>query len=129
MDNVIDIQDFKDTVLYRGTRDSQGAQVTKANGRPLRLRLDLRQHSPTGFEWGYGGSGPAQLALAILADYLGDSRRALAHYQAFKWDIIARLPRQGWTLTDKRIQQALGRTAPDLGRDFKRTRHERTLER
>lgn len=30
--------------------------------RPLGLRLDLAAHSPTGPEWGYAGSGPAQLA-------------------------------------------------------------------
>ena len=35
-------------------------------------RLDLREHSMTGFEWGFAGSGPAQLALAILADTIGD---------------------------------------------------------
>lgn len=28
--------------------------------------LAVRNHSPTGFAWGYGGSGPAQLALAVL---------------------------------------------------------------
>lgn len=28
-------------------------------------------HSPTGFETGYAGSGPADLALAICAHYLG----------------------------------------------------------
>lgn len=33
---------------------------------PLPLRLDLRAHSPTGFEWGYHGSGPADLALAVM---------------------------------------------------------------
>jgi hypothetical protein len=56
--------------------------------RPLDLRLDLRNHSPLGFEWGYGGSGPAQLALAILADVTGDDYWALAHYQDFKRDFI-----------------------------------------
>jgi hypothetical protein len=40
---------------------------------PLPIRLDLRNHSPTGFEWGYRGSGAAQLSLAILADYIGPS--------------------------------------------------------
>src|ERR1700730_15231398 len=45
--------------------------------RPLELRLDLFNHSPTGFEWGSGGSGPAQLALAILADHLGDDATAV----------------------------------------------------
>ena len=28
-------------------------------------------HSPTGFEIGYGGSGPADLAVSILADFFG----------------------------------------------------------
>ena len=32
--------------------------------RPLSLHLEVRDHSPTGFAWGYDGSGPAQLALA-----------------------------------------------------------------
>jgi hypothetical protein len=72
---------------------------------------------------------PAQLALALLTGCLTDSRLALAHWQAFKWEVITRLPRLGWMLTDKQIEQALGRIAPDLGRDFKRMRQERTLGR
>lgn len=38
------------------------------DGRPLAVEpsLRIRNHSPTGFAWGYNGSGPAQLALAIL---------------------------------------------------------------
>lgn len=34
-------------------------------------------HSPSGFEWGYGGSGPSDLALSILADYLGEDPEAV----------------------------------------------------
>ncbi len=45
---------------------------------PLNPRLDLWNHSPDGFGFGYAGSGPAQLALAILAHYLGPGREALA---------------------------------------------------
>lgn len=67
--------------------------VDDAGGRPLRLRLDLFNHSPTGFAWGYGGSGPAQLALAILADALDDDARALRLHMMFKWRVISRLPR------------------------------------
>jgi Family of unknown function (DUF6166) len=66
---------------YIGThhRDSIPGQslVTVCDGQksePLPLRLDLFNHSPTGFGWGYGGSGPAQLAVALLADALGDCR-------------------------------------------------------
>lgn len=50
---------------YVGVRLDDCCVVTVDN-RSLNPRLDLFNHSPTGFEWGYGGSGPAQLALAIL---------------------------------------------------------------
>ena len=57
--------------------------------RQLEPRLDLRNHSPTGFSWGYLGSGCAQLALALLVDVLGDKGRALDLYQRFKERAIA----------------------------------------
>lgn len=63
-------------------------------------RLDLRNHSPTGFAWGYGGSGPAQLALAILCHALDSDERALQLYQAFTDAMIRPLDRQrAWRLT------------------------------
>lgn len=51
----------------------------------------IRNHSPDGFNWGYGGSGPAQLALAILANYM-DDESAVWYYQQFKFTFIAGLP-------------------------------------
>lgn len=51
-------------------------------------------HSPTGFEWGYGGSGPADLALNILARFVDDDT-ALRLCQAFKWDVVAKIPTEG----------------------------------
>lgn len=66
----------------------------------LAPRLDLRNHSPTGFAWGYSGSGPAQLSLAILCHALASDERALELYQAFKDAIIRPLDRQrAWRLT------------------------------
>lgn len=44
-------------------------------------------HSPDGFNWGYGGSGPSQLALGILNHQYGKDI-ALKYYQQFKWDFI-----------------------------------------
>mgnify|MGYP006935486464 CR=1 FL=1 len=74
----------------------------------------LSHHSPTGFEFGYGGSGPADLAMNVLHALLppqpGEeyepvrtpddkiafiSKAAARHYQEFKFDAIARLPREG----------------------------------
>ena len=48
-------------------------------------------HSPDGFNWGYAGSGPAQLALAILLE-VTDKGTALEYHQDFKKKIIATLP-------------------------------------
>lgn len=58
----------------------------------LNPRNDLFNHSPDGFAWGYGGSGAAQLALAILAHHLGDDELALRHHQRFKQDVVAQAP-------------------------------------
>src|SRR5258708_17697696 len=84
------------------------AQVSIFQGKvrvgSLAPRLDLMNHSPTGFSWGYGGSGPAQLALAILVDHLADRNRALAIYQDFKWKCIAHLNQnEGFELTAEQI--------------------------
>lgn len=48
----------------------------------------VNNHSPDGFNWGYGGSGPAQLALAIMLKLTGKEEG----YQHFKWAVIAGLP-------------------------------------
>ena len=52
------------------------------------------RHSPSGPEWGYGGSGPADCARSVLLA-LTDEPTADAHYQGFKRDVIARLPEHG----------------------------------
>ena len=91
---------------YAGCRTKAGPMVT-VNGELLDSRLDLHNHSPDGFEWGYPGSGPAQLALAILADHLGDDEQALDLYQRFKWAVITQLPKHCWILTSRDIDAAL----------------------
>jgi len=50
--------------------------------------LKFRNHSPDGFNHGYGGSGPTQLALAVTLELTGKAEG----YQQFKWDVIAGLP-------------------------------------
>ena len=63
------------------------------DGEELELEpsLKVRNHSPDGFSWGYGGSGPSQLALAIMLIELGgDEERALELYRDFKNEVIAK---------------------------------------
>lgn len=80
--------------IYRANVDSTMAYVVTDSGE---YNLDPRhhycKHSPDGFAWGYGGSGPAQLAFAILADHLDDNEQAESMYQQFKWAVIAAAPR------------------------------------
>jgi len=80
-------------------------------GKVLDLQASLKvvNHSPTGFCWGYLGSGPAQLSLAILLDHFnGDRVRALALYQDFKFAIISRLSMdEDFVLTDEQIEGAV----------------------
>ena len=83
--------------------------------RPLPARLEVVNHSPTGFEWGYNGSGPAQLALAILCDHLGNPKLALKFYQEFKQQIIATIPTDYFIITDSQVNDWL-KTAIGLAR-------------
>ena len=86
-----------------------GVVVRTADGktRALGLFLHVRNHSPTGFSWGYGGSGPAQLALALCMESVG-RRRALYVYQDFKFAVIAKLlPGQDWELTEQQVRMAI----------------------
>jgi len=90
---------------YVGGRSLAGAEVT-VDGKPLDPRFDLKRLSPAGFEWTYEGSGPAQLALALLADHLGDDARALALYETFMRAVVADLD-NSWELTSDDIDAAL----------------------
>ena len=83
-------------------READGTAVTN-------VARTVVQHSPTGFEWDYPGSGPADLALNILAHFLpinddddlvecakgSVSAEAWQLHQDFKWHFLAKLPREG----------------------------------
>lgn len=143
------------TITYRGhgnTTAAGGRLVTVERGEqvvgPLR---HIVRHSPTGMSWGYGGSGPADLARSLLIDALGDQSTcatcrgsclvvydaeldkeiaAIAAdgadeatdrysdkmrcvdcdggyrnvpYQQFKWEVVADLPEEGWTLDQSEV--------------------------
>jgi hypothetical protein len=80
---------------------------TGRSHRPLPKCLDHVNHSPDGFAWGYGGSGPAQLAYAILFDVTDDRDKSQRFYQDYKWAVVARLPREPWTITAESVLEWL----------------------
>jgi len=107
--------------IYEGRRGADGsAQVYYLEGNerwPLPLRLDLESKSPTGFNWGYAGSGPAQLALALLADALGDDSKALRCYQMFKQRFVCSLDQyKPWAISREAVKLMAGAIEVDQGR-------------
>jgi len=97
--------------VYRIERDEKTGTVILhvgiqwPAGPSWRFLSHCNLHSPTGFEIGYGGSGPADTAASILPDYLGEDARwvecmwrgrsnespsiAVKLHHAFKCDVIA----------------------------------------
>ena len=88
----------------RGYRDSEGiCHLYIIEGEAEReispdRSLQVYNHSPTGFEWGYSGSGPSQTALAIMLEATDDDHKALNLYQGFKFDVVSGLPYAEWTI-------------------------------
>lgn len=90
---------------YRGIRKADRTLSVTVDGKPLDLRLDLFNHSPTGFECSYAGSGPAQLALAILAHHYRDKETlppgdevAVSLHQRFKREAVTRFSQEGFEI-------------------------------
>lgn len=63
------------------------------------------RHSPEGFQWGYSGSGPAELARAILVALYPEDPvvRHPGCYQRFKAQVIAVLREDGFSLTSQQV--------------------------
>jgi hypothetical protein len=87
--------------VYVETTDSAGVISER--------RLDSDEE----LNWGYGGSGPAACARAILTDYLGGpeqlptnafGERVIPDHQAFKWKFLARAPEAGFVIDAVEIQ-------------------------
>jgi hypothetical protein len=87
--------------------------------RPLKHHV---HHSPDGFECGYGGSGPADLALALAADAIGAERERVRIFQGevgrrawdahmrVKAELVTTLPRDGdWTIFESEVLASIAR--------------------
>lgn len=90
---------------YEGKRTIDGLRVT-VDGKPLGEHYDVKRFTTYGFEWTYEGESPRQLALAILADYLGDNERAIRLSEPFMKKVVANLDND-WTLKGGEIDSAL----------------------
>lgn len=91
--------------VYRAERTDGGVLVT-VDGQPLDPAREIRDLGADGFEWGYEGTGPAQLALALLADLRG-AEDALKLYRVFMEVVVAELPPEGWVRDESDFERRL----------------------
>ena len=114
--------------VYNGRVHAEVCLNTKSKYDDYALK-HIVLHSPDGFEYGYGGSGPSDLALAILADYFNGLYKDFfeandyltseaqekflinivsKYYQKFKWVFIATRERdEPFSITEEEIKQWL----------------------
>ena len=93
--------------LYKGTRVFPGYKAAVyVDNVPLDLgpSREIHDYSPDP-EFGYFGSGPSQLSLAILYDVTGDKDTSLLYCQDFKHDYIGQFEQDGFILLESQVQQ------------------------
>lgn len=90
---------------FKGIRTKHGSLVT-FNDSQVELRLDIKNHSPMGFEWGYSGSGSKQLALAMLSIFIS-GEALLDHYKNFCDDFIVPIQGDEWKIDEYVIREWL----------------------
>lgn len=74
------------------------------------------RHSPTGYGWGYSGSGPADLALNILIRFTSEDNAWRLH-QEFKETFISIAPPEGLTICGNVIRHWVReRTGPRIAK-------------
>lgn len=107
--------------LYYGARLKEiggvDVLVIEFNDRKIKNRYPLKhvcRHSPDGFNFGYGGSGCADLALSILSDFLGDLPAAEIAYQEFKRFHISTFKGNSMSITGHEIRSWLELVFPQI---------------
>lgn len=100
-------------VTFHGERTGDGARVTveRPDGTTEELdpRTDVVNHSPTGVEWGYLGSGPLQLALAVLVEAY-DEETAQEVHGRFQQTWASTIDASHWTLKADEIPEIMDQT-------------------
>ena len=101
--------------LYSANRTNTSVEVfVTRNGARTPLRHLLR-HSVDGFEWGYVGSGPNDLARSILGDYLGVDDPADMFVRAVEEHLLASARHSGWTITPPDLHDAMRQAVAEHG--------------
>lgn len=90
---------------FKARKDDLVARLKVAENADHPVRLVHRGvHSREGFEWGFSGHGPADLAHSILTNELGEEAPPVV-YLRFRDDVVAKLPRQSFELPSSAVME------------------------
>lgn len=90
---------------YTGDRTIDGI-VVEVSGKDLPTFEEVRRYGTGGFEWGYEGLAPSQLAFALLFDHFGDAEQAASLQERLMKSLIANLG-NAWEVTSKDLDAFL----------------------
>lgn len=97
--------------MIKGNWETRQVYINEDQLDPKQSQM-VFNHSPDGFNWGYSGSGPAQLALALLLRFTRDDEIAVKYHQAFKDTVIASLPEGDFELNEKVVWDWISKNIP-----------------
>lgn len=96
--------------VFAGQRDQDGSSRVLLDGELLApgsptwaTSLCLWNHSPSGPEWGYHGSGPSQLAITMLMA-VTDTDEAERYYPLFRSGVLALIRADRWILPVDQVE-------------------------
>lgn len=109
MSDLIPVQAYDGSMFrthFYGIRNRETCEVSQyIEGRPAQVRaleladaLKWRQHHTGAFDWGYMGSAPRQLALAILLAVGFDVPTCVQFYTRFCESYVRHFPADSWQL-------------------------------
>jgi hypothetical protein len=90
-----------------GTPHETVLVTCKVAGQSWQPLKHLMYHSPDGFEWGYGGSGPADLARSMVGMLMDMQNPPPAVYQAVKEKLVACMPHAGGIITAQQVLEVV----------------------
>jgi len=79
-------------------------KITLEDG-SVKFLTNLGYHSPDGFQIGYGGSGPADLAYSVLMDFMLRSKKCETKNVAGKVEFLHQLFKTSFVETSKELFQ------------------------
>jgi hypothetical protein len=99
------------TVVYVGIRTRAWCHVWRVGDdgkwRPLRASKRSPHFPSSQWEWGYGGTGPADLAWSLVFDATADREQTDTVFQRVKWAVVSRLNKAHWILSAEELQEAI----------------------